>query len=617
MATTITANWRVKDKPARGYFDIDLTHRLTDKKNDLIYPRGRFTSGRLMVDPSLHAVVPSTDDPLYPQTDWGVEVTVHFDGARMDERYLIKELPAGTVLDLSDYEPLRYQPDGTAVVIGADGRGISGVTVETRDGTTALVIEYDDGTTERVTLPMDEITVNVEPALSVDRIEQDTADTMTVYMTDGSSTTVALPKGTDGKDGVDGADGQPGPVGERGPIGPIGPQGPQGERGPKGDTGETGPIGPQGIPGERGATGERGPAGATGPKGDTGPRGPIGPQGEPGPAGADCVMTFEDLTEEQRESLRGPQGIQGERGADGKPGKDGVDGADGTPGKDGANGEPGPAGPEGPVGPRGPAGEKGDTGDPGKDGVDGKQGIQGERGPAGATGPKGDTGEPGPKGDKGDPGKDGKQGIQGEPGPKGDTGPRGATGATGAPGKDGVDGKQGPQGEQGPIGPIGPKGATGARGTTGARGPAGPQGPQGEKGDTGPSGNSDVYVSKYTLIPRTQQTGPRTIECEAGITIKGLVLVQVQTEGYMLGNPQGTLPAVLQFNKRVIGGGTIIVKQIELDLRPSSGDSPHYNLTEKIPFIGESFSDMTIESISADFDSFGRTVELTVKELIF
>ena len=560
MATTITANWRVKDKPARGYFDIDLTHRLTDKKNDLIYPRGRFTSGRLMVDPSLHAVVPSTDDPLYPQTDWGVEVTVHFDGARMDERYLIKELPAGAVLDLSDYEPIRYQPDGTAVVIGADGRGISGVTVETQDGTTALVVEYDDGTTERVTLPMDEITVNVEPALSVDRIEQDTADTMTVYMTDGTSTTVALPKGTDGKDGVDGADGQPGPAGERGPI---------------------------------------------------------GPQGEPGPAGADCVMTFEDLTEEQRESLRGPQGIQGERGADGKPGKDGVDGADGTPGKDGANGEPGPAGPEGPVGPRGPAGEKGDTGDPGKDGVDGKQGIQGERGPAGATGPKGDTGEPGPKGDKGDPGKDGKQGIQGEPGPKGDTGPRGATGATGAPGKDGVDGKQGPQGEQGPIGPIGPKGATGARGTTGARGPAGPQGPQGEKGDTGPSGNSDVYVSKYTLIPRTQQTGPRTIECEAGITIKGLVLVQVQTEGYMLGNPQGTLPAVLQFNKRVIGGGTIIVKQIELDLRPSSGDSPHYNLTEKIPFIGESFSDMTIESISADFDSFGRTVELTVKELIF
>ena len=37
-----------------------------------------------------------------------------------------------------------------------------------------------------------------------------------------------------------------------------------------------------------------------------------GPEGPPGPAGADGTMSFEDLTPEQKESLRGPQGLQGE-----------------------------------------------------------------------------------------------------------------------------------------------------------------------------------------------------------------------------------------------------------------------------------------------------------------
>lgn len=42
-----------------------------------------------------------------------------------------------------------------------------------------------------------------------------------------------------------------------------------------------------------------------GPVGDTGIR---GPQGEPG---VDAHLSFSDLTDEQRETLRGPQGIQG------------------------------------------------------------------------------------------------------------------------------------------------------------------------------------------------------------------------------------------------------------------------------------------------------------------
>ena len=53
----------------------------------------------------------------------------------------------------------------------------------------------------------------------------------------------------------------------------------------------------------------------TGPKGDRGETGPVGPKG------ADGVMRFENLTSQQRESLRGPQGVQGERGRDGLDGE--------------------------------------------------------------------------------------------------------------------------------------------------------------------------------------------------------------------------------------------------------------------------------------------------------
>ena len=88
-------------------------------------------------------------------------------------------------------------------------------------------------------------------------------------------------------------------------------------------------------------------------KGETGP---VGPQGE---KGADGTMTFEDLTPEQKASLKGDKGD---------------------------------------TGPQGPKGDKGDTG---------------------AAGPQGD---PGPKGDKGDPGENGAQGPQGEKGEPGTNG---------------------------------------------------------------------------------------------------------------------------------------------------------------------------------------------------
>ena len=511
MATIITANWLTNDQPARGYFDIDLSERLVDRQNDRIYPRGRFASGPLKVNPSLHVTVPSTDDPLFSHTDFGVWVTIHFDDKRLDERYFLNALPSDATIDLSDYEPVRYQPDGTGVVVGADGRGIAGITVETADGVTELVIEYDDGTTERVTLPMDEITVNVEPALSIDRVEQVTPGTMTVWMTDGTSVDIELPRGPQGVPGKDGADGAPGADGKDGapgPQGPVGPEGPQGLPGKDGAIGPQGPAGadgvdgtvsfedlteeqreslrgPQGVPGKdgvNGAPGADGKDGAPGPQGPAGPEGPqgpqglpgkdgaIGPQGPAGPAGADGVdgtVSFEDLTEEQRESLRGPQGPQGEIGPAGPKGD---------------TGDTGPAGPKGDTGPQGPAGVDGTDGEPGADGTDGQSALEvwlAQEENVGKTaddffaalkGETGATGEQGPAGPKGD---------------TGDTGPRGPQGPQGLPGKDGAAGPQGPQGEQGPQGLPGKDGADGAPGPEGPQGPQGPAGPAGDGGGGG------------------------------------------------------------------------------------------------------------------------------------
>lgn len=80
----------------------------------------------------------------------------------------------------------------------------------------------------------------------------------------------------------------------------------------------------------------------------TGPKGDRGDRGETGPRGADGVMRFEELTSQQRESLRGPQGIQGERGQQGQQGQQGLQGI------------------QGPRGLTGPAGARGADGAPGQ-----------------------------------------------------------------------------------------------------------------------------------------------------------------------------------------------------------------------------------------------------------
>ena len=85
----------------------------------------------------------------------------------------------------------------------------------------------------------------------------------------------------------------------------------------------------------------------TGPQGE---RGPKGETGERGPAGRDGVVTFENLSQAQRNSLKGDRGEQGPPGPQGIPGPRGADGA---------RGATGPAGNTGPIGPAGPTGERG------------------------------------------------------------------------------------------------------------------------------------------------------------------------------------------------------------------------------------------------------------------
>lgn len=73
-------------------------------------------------------------------------------------------------------------------------------------------------------------------------------------------------------------------------------------------------------------------------------KGDVGPVGPQGPKGADGTMTFEDLTEEQRESLRGPigeTGPQGEKGDTGEQGPQGIQGPQGEPGPQGPAGQDG------------------------------------------------------------------------------------------------------------------------------------------------------------------------------------------------------------------------------------------------------------------------------------
>lgn len=214
--------------------------------------------------------------------------------------------------------------------------------------------------------------------------------------------------------------------GPRGETGPVGPQGVQGVPGPTGPTGPAGAKGDKGDKGERGEQGAKGADGAPGAKGEQGERGPQGEQGEqglPGPAGpkgADGTMTFEDLTDEQKESLRGPAGTPG---ADGTTFTPSVSDA-GVLSWTNSDGKPNPS----------PVSIKGAKGDDGVDGVVWTPAVDAN----GNLTWTNDSGKQNPpsvnvKGPKGDTGADGAPGAKGDPGEKGDNGAPGADGTTFTP----------------------------------------------------------------------------------------------------------------------------------------------------------------------------------------
>ena len=89
-----------------------------------------------------------------------------------------------------------------------------------------------------------------------------------------------------------------------------------------------------------------------------GPQGPAGPQGE---KGKDGTMTFEDLTPEQKASLKGDKGDKGDTGAAGPQGEPGPKGDKGEPGPKGDKGDPGETGAQGPKGEKGEPGTNGTT----------------------------------------------------------------------------------------------------------------------------------------------------------------------------------------------------------------------------------------------------------------
>lgn len=216
------------------------------------------------------------------------------------------------------------------------------------------------------------------------------------------------PQGEPGRDGSQGPAGPQGPAGETGVgikrtvlnddytltieldngetytspsiRGATGPAGPQGVPGIQGPAGEAGPAGPRGLQGVQGIPGPEGPAG---PAGDPGPQGvsithtwlgtrlsitsasgtsAVDLQGPPGEKGADGTMTFEELTDEQKASLKGDPGEQGPAGPAGANGVSvthkwngttlQVTSASGTSSADlkGEKGDPGPQGPAGPSG---------------------------------------------------------------------------------------------------------------------------------------------------------------------------------------------------------------------------------------------------------------------------
>ena len=131
----------------------------------------------------------------------------------------------------------------------------------------------------------------------------------------------------------------------------------KGETGPQGPKGETGAKGADGTPATHRWSGTTLYITSASGTSSANLKGEKGDKGEKGEKGADGTMTFEDLTAEQKASLKGDKGDKGEQGIQGIQGETGPQGPAGPQGIQGIQGEAGPQGPQGEQGPRGESGD--------------------------------------------------------------------------------------------------------------------------------------------------------------------------------------------------------------------------------------------------------------------
>ena len=140
-------------------------------------------------------------------------------------------------------------------------------------------------------------------------IDSDGGNIYQITFSDGSTGLFVAPRGPRGLDGANGADGKNGADGANGADGvgikSIKPFGTETNTGNK--------IYKIEFTDGTSTT-------ITVPKGDKGERGPDGPQGPPG------SVEFKDLTEEEKEEIRGPQGLPGPQGPQGENGPQGETG---------------------------------------------------------------------------------------------------------------------------------------------------------------------------------------------------------------------------------------------------------------------------------------------------
>lgn len=120
--------------------------------------------------------------------------------------------------------------------------------------------------------------------------------------------------------------------------GPPGPQGPQGKQGVSVQSASVDSEGYLTVLLDNGQS-FKSDSSLKGSKGDTGPK------------GADGKMTFEQLTPEQKQQLKGDKGDRGPKGDIGPRGLTGPPGEKGEPGVNGIDGPRGATGPQGPPGP--------------------------------------------------------------------------------------------------------------------------------------------------------------------------------------------------------------------------------------------------------------------------